>query len=96
MDLKSITKEFQLQVSSSSLQCIGGAANLLATGGYEEIISLYDVSRKEDKGLLMGSSSHQGSITCLEFYKDDYLISAADDSDIIIWRCSDWNAMHRL
>jgi len=83
-------------VSSSSLQCIGGESNLLATGGYEEVISLYDVSRKKDKGFLMGSQSHQGSITCLEFFKDDYLISAAEDSDVIIWRCSDWHPMHRL
>ena len=44
----------------------------------------------------MGAGCHQGSITCLEFFRDDYLISGSEDADIIIWRCSDWNPMHRL
>ena len=69
---------------------------MLAVGGFEEVISLFDVSKKVDRGQLMGSNSHQGSITALDFYRDDFLVSGAEDSDLIIWRCSDWQQLHRL
>jgi len=67
---------------------------LLALGGYDEVIRLFDISRKKDLGSLVGM--HTGTITALQFFENRFLISAADDSDIIIWRCSDWTCMHKL
>ncbi|CDW90039.1 p21-activated protein kinase-interacting protein 1-like [Stylonychia lemnae] len=89
-----------IQVSNISLTILQGSINamdgnkkLLALGGYQEIIKLYDVSTKKEKGELM---EHQGSITCLQFFKNTYLISGSDDGVIILWRCKDWVPLHKL
>lgn len=68
--------------------------NLLALGGYDEVIRLFDVAKKKDLGSLLGA--HTGTITALQFYENRFLMSGAEDSDIIIWRCSDWTCLHKL
>jgi len=66
----------------------------MALGGFNEVIRLFDVAKKKDLGELMGD--HNGTITCLQFYKNKFLISGSEDSDIIIYRCKDWTALHKL
>lgn len=72
---------------------MAGNGHLLALGGFSEIIKLYDVRLKREKGELM---EHTGSITHLEFYETQYLISGAEDGTVIIWRVKDWVPLHKL
>ena len=39
---------------------------------------------------------HTGTIRCLQFYQNKYLISGADDGLVIIWRAKDWVPLHKL
>lgn len=55
---------------------MAGNNNLLALGGYSEVIKLYDLKTKKEKGELM---EHEGTITYLQFYKTTYLISGSED-----------------
>jgi len=66
----------------------------MALGGYDEVIRLFDVQKKKDLGDLVGD--HNGTITALQFFENKYLISGSEDSQIIIWRCKDWSALHKL
>ena len=70
-----------------------GRGSLLAIGGFQEIIKLYDVKTKKEIGELI---EHRGNITSLQFYKNKYLISGAEDSQVIIWRVKDWVPLHKL
>ena len=72
---------------------MAGNGKLLALGGFSEIIKLYDVKNKKEQGELM---EHHGSITALQFFKNDYLISGAEDGLVIIWRVKDWVPLHKL
>ena len=90
---KDIQTEYAFSATSGSIQCVDGSQNLLALGGYSEVIRLFDVKKNKDLGELMGE--HTNTITCLQFYKNKFLISASEDSQIIIWRCSDWVALHK-
>ena len=48
---------------------------------------------------LGGLSQHGGSITCLEFYEDSFLISGSDDGCIYLWKCVDsaaWECLSQL
>mmetsp|Transcript_36990 Transcript_36990/g.56683 ORF Transcript_36990/g.56683 Transcript_36990/m.56683 type:complete len:239 (+) Transcript_36990:25-741(+) len=92
--LKQPAQEFAFTAAQASIMSADGAQNLLALGGYEEVIRIFDVKAKKDYGDLMGE--HTGSITALQFYKNKFLISGAEDSKIVIWRCKDWKALHHL
>jgi|LauGreDrversion4_2_1035121.scaffolds.fasta_scaffold96319_3 protein MAK11 len=70
-----------------------GSNYLLALGGFSEVIKLYDLRTKKERGELM---EHSGSITYLEFYQTEYLISGAEDGLVIIWRVKDWVPLHKL
>ena len=94
LTLNDILTEYAFTATEGSISCADGSINMLALGGFSEVIRLFDVRKKKDLGELMGE--HNGSITCLQFYKNKFLISASEDSQIIIWRCKDWVSLHKL
>jgi protein MAK11 len=61
--LKDLKTEYSFTASESSLNCADGCQNLLALGGFEEVIRLFDVHKKKDLGDLVGE--HEGTITAL-------------------------------
>ena len=62
--------------------------NLLAVGGTEEIIKLFDLKKKISCGEFSGV--HESSITALAISKKcTYLLSGAEDGLIVIWRIAD-------
>lgn len=93
-DLKDVQTEYSMTVTEGSIQSADGSHNLMALGGFSEVIRLFDIEKKKDLGDLMGD--HNGTITALQFYKNKFLISGSEDSQIIIWRCKDWQALHKL
>ena len=82
-----------LMYIQGSINAIAGNKNLLALGGFSEIIKLYDLNTKKEKGELL---EHTGSITYLQFYETSFLISGSEDGLVIIWRVKDWVPLHKL
>jgi protein MAK11 len=72
---------------------MAGKDNLLAMGGFSEVIKLFDLKTKQEMGELM---EHNGSISFLEFFETKYLISGSEDGEVIIWRVKDWVPLHKL
>jgi protein MAK11 len=93
-DYKDVVTEYNFTACDGSIQCATASQNLLTLGGFNEVVRLFDVRRKRDLGDLMGD--HNGTITCLQMYKNSMLISGAEDSEVILWRCKDWTALHKL
>ena len=60
---KDIQTEYAFSATNGSIQCIDGSMNLLALGGYSEVIRLFDVKKNKDLGELMGEQHN--TITCL-------------------------------
>jgi len=59
----------------------------LAVGGYEERINVIHWSKAEqhtDEGCVL--DGHEGTITALSLFKNEYLMSAAEDSKICLWK----------
>ena len=68
---------------------------MLAIGGYEEIIRLYDLKTKRTCGELSGT--HECTITALDVTsKGTYVFSGGEDGKIVIWRVADCVALHVL
>jgi WD40 repeat protein len=89
-----IVTEYNFTATEGSVNSACASGNLLILGGFNEVVRLFDAKKKKDLGDLMGD--HNGSITSLALYKNKYMISAAEDSEIIIYRCKDWTALHQL
>jgi protein MAK11 len=70
---------------------IGGS--ILASGGNDEVIKLFDLKRKKELGSL---HQHEGSITALDFYKSSHMLSGGEDGLLCIWRTRDWECLKVL
>lgn len=59
------------------------AGAILASGGIDEVVRLYDTAKRVEIGELR---QHSGTVTCLTFVGSTHLLSASDKGDICIWR----------
>lgn len=90
-----IALDYAFHASPQSLKAIAISASgkYLATAGANERISIYNLVDNRELGELGG---HAGGITNLQFFGDSVLISASEDSNLLIWRVHDWENIHIL
>ncbi|CAM9792042.1 unnamed protein product [Choristocarpus tenellus] len=69
------------------------AGRLLVTGGADERIRIYDILDRKELGELQ---QHNGTVTCMEFYKSTHLLTGSEDHTLCIWRVHDWALLHVL
>jgi protein MAK11 len=67
------------------------SGDILATGGVDEYIKIYNLKTRKEKGEL---TQHSGSITALKFFKSSHLLSASSDGTLCIWQTRDWVCVH--
>lgn len=93
LDIKSKElNSFSFKVSENSLKTIITHGNYIFASGVDEIVHIYDMNTKEEKGMVM---TYAGSVSHIEISKN-YLFSCGDDSNIIMWRMSDFKNIHNL
>ena len=63
LDLKDLQTEYAFNATEGSILCAEACQGLMALGGYDEVIRLFDVQKKKDLGDLVGD--HNGTITAL-------------------------------
>jgi len=93
LDLK--TKElemFKFKVSENSIKVITHQSQYIFASGIDEMIHIYDMNKKEEKGLFV---TYAGSISNI-FIVKDFLLASGDDCNIPIWRLSDFGLLHSL
>ena len=71
----------------------GNGGKILATGGEDESIRIYNLKTRREVGELV---LHTGGVSCLEFVGTKHLLSASEDCTLRIWRVSDWACVHVL
>lgn len=69
------------------------AGKLLVTGGVDERVRIYDLRDRTELGELQ---QHNGTVTCMEFYKSTHLLTGSEDHAVCIWRVHDWALLHVL
>lgn len=93
MDLvKKTVNIFSFKVSENSIKVIIHKDNYIFASGIDEIIHIYDMDKKQDKGTVV---TYTGSISTLQIMKN-YLFAAGDDHNLQIWRMTDFSKIHNL
>lgn len=86
---------FGFHCCHGSIRCITVSPNgkYLVCGGSDEMIRIFDMKTKKSVGDL---SKHTGTITCLQFVGNGFMISGSEDNTLCIWRVHDWQCLHIL
>ncbi|KAL1129391.1 hypothetical protein AAG570_013918 [Ranatra chinensis] len=72
----------------SSVRAVTMHNHLLASGGADETIHLYDLVSRKETGVLM---QHSGTVNCLKFTPDGaFLVSCSEDGSLAIFRVGNW------
>ena len=69
------------------------ARAFMATGGQDETIQLYDLTRLKIIGNL---HQHNNEVTALTFFRSKNLLSGDADGIINVWRCYDWQLLEGM
>ncbi|XP_043362934.1 p21-activated protein kinase-interacting protein 1 isoform X2 [Dermochelys coriacea] len=85
--------DFTHHAHTASLSAVAVNNRYVVTGSRDETIQIYDMKKKIEHGALL---HHNGTITCLEFYGNAYLLSAAEDGLICIWDTKRWECLKSI
>jgi len=72
---------------TASVRSVACHGDVLASGGADEIVKLYNMRRRTEMGQLM---DHQGTITCLQFHGRHHLLSGSEDGRVAVVRVDNW------
>lgn len=84
---------FAFKAMEGSIRRMANSEKYLAIGGFDEVIKIFNLKKNVEVGELI---DHKGTITCLQFFKNQYLISGSEDGEIFLWRVKDFTLIYRL
>jgi hypothetical protein len=92
LKLKKTIGSMAFKISENSLKVLVHKDSHLFASGIDEIIHIYDIDKKTDKGMIV---TYAGSINNIQIERN-FLFASGDESTISIWRMSDFNLLHSL
>lgn len=78
---------FRTNPHDGSVRSLKSSGKILASGGYDGSIALFDISNLTKVGSLI---QHEDSVEDIDFYQNSYIATASADKTICLWRTKDW------
>lgn len=82
---------FSYPAHLAPIKCIASWGSVLATGGADDTIKIFDTNANTDMGTLI---HHTGAVTALSFYGSSVypsnLLSASEDGMVCLWDTDSW------
>uniref|UniRef100_A0A7I4EKH9 Anaphase-promoting complex subunit 4 WD40 domain-containing protein n=1 Tax=Physcomitrium patens TaxID=3218 RepID=A0A7I4EKH9_PHYPA len=86
--------KFAYPAHIGAIKCIASSGAVVATGGADDTIRIFDLNAQKDMGSLY---KHEGAVTCLDFHNSHpsinhptHLLSGSEDGSICIWDTDAW------
>lgn len=89
----SFEQSFTNHAHSSSIRSVSTSNDLVASGGADEVIRLFNLRKRNDVGTLI---EQQGTITALEFCNESHLFSGSEDGTICVYDTRSWECLKTL
>lgn len=86
-------QSFTEEAHNGSIKCVATSDRYLVSGGTDESIRIFDLTTHQDVGTLM---QQEGTITCLAFVDNDFLLSGSEDGTICVWDVKNWTCAKTL
>jgi len=87
------TPSFTNHSHCGSIRTVAVSKRFLASGSSDECIRLFCLRTRGEHGFLQ---HHNGTITCLEFFKNTHLFSGSEDGNVCVWNTRTWNCEKTL
>jgi protein MAK11 len=96
---KQLEWAFSYPAHLGAIKCIASCGSVVATGGADDTIKVFDLNAQKDMGSLY---KHEGAVTCLQFHgprgaggapvsnHPTHLLSGSEDGSIFIWDTDSW------
>ncbi|KAK2723479.1 hypothetical protein QYM36_001968 [Artemia franciscana] len=88
-----LSQTFSDHGQCGSVRCIAVSGKFVACGSSDETIKVYDLQKRIDFGNLI---KHNGTVTCVDGFKSENLLSGSEDGTICIWRTRGWECDRTL
>ena len=84
-----IRQQFAVKAHQGPVRCVRAKGGLLASGGDDDCVRVYDLVHGKDLGTLV---KHEGTVTSLDIYRNHeserptHLFSAGVDGNVNVWK----------
>jgi len=72
------------------------SGTLVASGGLDNTLSLYNVKRPEPEKTLQALSGHEGYISCCKFLDDRRVLTSSGDRTVCLWDINTGTPLHKF
>lgn len=80
-------QSFTNHAHNSSIRCVASSHKWVASGSTDEAIRIFNMRKRTDVGTLI---QHDGTVTHVEFYANNFLFTSSEDGTICIWDTRSW------
>ena len=84
---------FRKTPHDGAVRCLKSSGKILASGGYDGTVALYDFVNMKNIGTL---NQHEDSIEGIDFYQNSYMVTCSADKTICLWRTNDWSLIKQF